>query len=940
MGKINPAQAQVSAGFDTVMVVDKTYLEKRFHAPTYSGAIDRICLQFKLNAEQQRAFKIVANHIVLPSSGQLKMYIGGMGGTGKSQVLKAIAAFFTSRNEAYRFTVVAPTGSAAALLGGSTYHSVLGINDKGGIASAKILSQVRARLSGADYMFLDEVSMLAAYDLYKISAQLSTVMNQHGTAFGGINMIFAGDFGQLPPPMGGENVSLYSRVIGKTATSMRAQEEAIGRALWHQVTTVVILRNNMRQQTNSTEDNKFRTALANMRYRDCTSEDLSFLKSRISSFKTGKTSICDVRFNNVAIITAKNVQKDEINRLGCIKFAAQTNQKLTDFYSEDTAKWTAETPNKPQKRRSAVKKITNISTSLQNVLWGLPHSAADKHIAGTLSLCFGLPVMIKTNVATELCITNGQEAVVAGWQSCLGSRGQLMLDVLFVELTNPPTEIQLDGLPKNTVPLTCSTNTITCSLPDDSKIQISRSQVEVLPSFAMTDFASQGKTRPQNPVDLSHCRSHQAYYTALSRSASADGTVILQGFDCGKITGKASGALRQEFRDLELLDEITSLQYESKLHKSVLGDRRNCLLHAYRAHKGLNYVPLAVHDSIKWSVTDPMLAPINDELEWKLIKRHKEKDPGQNHLSGTQLLVMLPSSSKRRLDHDKNSVNKMLKFDNCGIGMAGTVAHTPLGLLWYQNSCAYDASLTIMHAIWSADAQHWSDVFTQINGNLLGALGQDFGRHMNGLLTLDAARDNLRRRLLQLSPTLFGWGELTSIQNVLEYMLMTSRATVVSCLECPSFHPSGLTAQTTNQSCLISAGTSSYSSINHWMANFKETTHHKCMTCRLDMIMMFRFSQPLHLLAFDFAGTCPSIDTQFQTMVAETSVTYQLRGVLYYGANHFTCRIVSKNGTTWFHDGIATGKSVVHEGHINNLHSLSTCQGKQASAAIYTLLAD
>ena len=59
----------------------------------------------------------------------------------------------------------------------------------------------------------------------------------------------------------------------------------------------------------------------------------------------------------------------------------------------------------------------------------------------------------------------------------------------------------------------------------------------------MTDFTSQGKTRPYNPVDLNNCRSHQAYYTALYCSSTADGTVILQGFDTKKITGKASGAL-------------------------------------------------------------------------------------------------------------------------------------------------------------------------------------------------------------------------------------------------------------------------------------------------------------------------------------------------------------------------------------------------------------
>jgi hypothetical protein len=60
---------------------------------------------------------------------------------------------------------------------------------------------------------------------------------------------------------------------------------------------------------------------------------------------------------------------------------------------------------------------------------------------------------------------------------------------------------------------------------------ISREQVEVFPNFAMTDYASQGKTRPINIVDLNNCSGHQSYYTCWSRSASAADTIILQGFD-------------------------------------------------------------------------------------------------------------------------------------------------------------------------------------------------------------------------------------------------------------------------------------------------------------------------------------------------------------------------------------------------------------------------
>jgi hypothetical protein len=112
-----------------------------------------------------------------------------------------------------------------------------------------------------------------------------------------------------------------------------------------------------------------------------------------------------------------------------------------------------------------------------------------------------------------------------------------MLDTLFVKLVNPPQIVQLDNLPENVVPLTRTITNTQCVLPNDATINISRSQVEVLPNFVMTDYTSQGKMRPFNVVDLSSARSHQSYYTALSRSASAAGTVILQGFDTYKITG-------------------------------------------------------------------------------------------------------------------------------------------------------------------------------------------------------------------------------------------------------------------------------------------------------------------------------------------------------------------------------------------------------------------
>ena len=296
-----------------VKIVDKTYLTAKFKAKVEKeqNIIDSTVSDFLLNIDQERAFRIIANHASTEKPGQLIMYIGGMAGTGKSQVIKALTVFFEKRNESHHIVITAPTGTAAALVGGSTYHSILGINDKS--ASTISMAKVRTRLDGVDYMFLDEVSMLSCHDMYNISAQPAKAFNEPNKPFGGLNMIFSGDFSQLPPVGGGESVSLYSGSIGTqiySGLSHYGQESAIGKALWHQVTTVVILRENMRQKLQSPEDAKFHKALENMQYKACTQEDIEFLHTHITGPGTSRPKLAEKYFRNVSIITAWNSQKD------------------------------------------------------------------------------------------------------------------------------------------------------------------------------------------------------------------------------------------------------------------------------------------------------------------------------------------------------------------------------------------------------------------------------------------------------------------------------------------------------------------------------------------------------------------------------------------------------------------------------------------------------
>jgi hypothetical protein len=87
----------------------------------------------------------------------------------------------------------------------------------------------------------------------------------------------------------------------------------------------------------------------------------------------------------------------------------------------------------------------------------------------------------------------------------------------------------------------------------------------------MTDYASQGKTCLQNPVNLSHCRNFQSIYTCLSQSSNVVGTLIIQGCNPNKITKGLPGHLCQEFRELQLLDTMTKEIYKGQLNKDYLG---------------------------------------------------------------------------------------------------------------------------------------------------------------------------------------------------------------------------------------------------------------------------------------------------------------------------------------------------------------------------------
>lgn len=895
---------------DYVKVVKNSYLSKNYCADLkgFQRMSDTQVKDEKLNEEQERAFRIITNHsTVAVQQQQLLMYIAGMGGTGKTKVINTVIESFRLRDQQYRVLVVAPTGTAAALLGGCTYQSLLGMRESGGSdrITERTLSIIREKLEGVDYIFFDEVSMLSKRDMTKIHTRLCLALNDSVRPFGGMNMIFAGDFAQLPPVIGKESASLYGASNVTGAASLAVQEGALGRSIWHQVNVVVILRKNMRQQTQTPEDAKLRTALENMRYKCCTTKDLVFLRTLVARGKAGGPQLSSVRFRHHAIITARNLSKDEVNSRGCRRFAEDIGHKLHSFYSIDTL--SGSRPHEEEKpvlgrRKKKIIRLAKITDDIRNLLWNRPCASTEKLVSGRLDICLNMPVMIRSNAPTELCITNGQEGTVAGWSDRIGPHGKPILDVLFVRLKNPPQRIQIADLPVGVVPI-IRTNTPTLfTAPSGHSFRICREQVQVLPNFAMTDYASQGKTREKNLVDLQHCDTHQSYYTCLSRSASAANTAIIGGFDSDNITGGCSGWLRQEFRHIEILNDITRLRYIDKLPVTICGDRRKSLIQQYQQWKGIGYVPPAVHKALAWIPEDLSL-----ELE--------------SNIEDEALSPSLPSDGNLDLHAQRDTVPARLQ-----------------GTTWnpVDWSCAYDSSFTILYKLWLTNPGLWSALMGGWNP-YLERLTTGFRGVLQGQTTLNFARDVVRSALHRVSPASYPYGQTPiSVVELLSDLCRTSRDVIRTFLVCPMCNNTFGDA-VPEQIAVLHATSETPKSVKVWVDHHTHSTHHRCpLGCQSGLVYRSLWQTAPPLVVFDLSRRSDiAMDTRITLTVQGHTVpaAYNLVGVVYHGSDHFTCRMI-EGSSVLYHDG-ASDPYAYFEGNVGSVSLYQAKYGRKAICAVY-----
>jgi ATP-dependent exoDNAse (exonuclease V) alpha subunit len=141
-----------------------------------------------------------AKALAILKSGK-NVFLTGSAGAGKTYVLNQYIQYLKERK--VPVAVTASTGIAATHMNGMTIHAWAGIGVKDALASKdlqilKTKKYIQDKLEQVQVLIIDEISMLHRNQLEMVN-QVLQFFKENTLAFGGIQIVFSGDFFQLPP---------------------------------------------------------------------------------------------------------------------------------------------------------------------------------------------------------------------------------------------------------------------------------------------------------------------------------------------------------------------------------------------------------------------------------------------------------------------------------------------------------------------------------------------------------------------------------------------------------------------------------------------------------------------------------------------------------------------------------------------------------------------
>ena len=260
-------------------------------ASSVAETVRFVAEKFSLNEKQKMVYNIIAQkfvnqHVLKVDDGKepLWMLMTGLGGTGKAHAVRALQELMKLHNLEHLIRFLGPTGTSAKQIGGMTIHKGLGLSislksngrssRKAGESnedftvgiSVKNHTLIREEWRHALWLFTDEVSLLGAQLLAQMDHALRYA-KEKDEYFGGINVIFAGDFHQYPPV---GNTPLYTPIRSKAPQNVSDIKKRLGRLAWKSVDTVISLNEQQRMK----RDPEYAAAVGRLWIRECNLGDV------------------------------------------------------------------------------------------------------------------------------------------------------------------------------------------------------------------------------------------------------------------------------------------------------------------------------------------------------------------------------------------------------------------------------------------------------------------------------------------------------------------------------------------------------------------------------------------------------------------------------------------------------------------------------------------
>jgi hypothetical protein len=362
------------------------------------------------------------------------------------------------------------------------------------------------------------------------------------------------------------------------------------------------------------------------------------------------------------------------------------------------------------------------------------------------------------------------------------------------------------------------------------------------------------------------------------------------------------------------------MRFEGKLSgKMALGDRRNTLIEMFRKGKGYDFMPDTMPNAIKWSKSDPYLEWKHSDIEWAIIKATeqnaskslKRKAPPSEH-TYSPAPKRVPPALLASLSTSTLNKCKMTKKKQLVTPQATTDTWQPIGTMWQNNSCAYDAVITILFNIWRESPAATTGLWQTMENIGLNSLMAGFNLHVSmpqiqsRQFTLEDIREYMRRQLAHVSPN-FAFGQYASVHNILLHLLNTSSTVTVNTRRCTA-HGHTATQESTISTAMVAASGENNRTLQQNINEPDVLLSSRCYECNSFQVRTTIFQSLPPLLAFEWGIQPPVLNlTLMITTQHAQSATYHLRGIIYHDTNHFTAHIIDTTGQMWYHDGMQIG---------------------------------